>query len=1219
MEKGDGSASVDAAFEALGEERRFDRAWSRLEQERQSDRGIEPETELLVADLMRACGRNRRALSVYERLEQSHIWAWVWRRGLWPPQEPREREALEREIEQKLLDCKDPVDRVAVLWLQAETRTGRDLDDWVTDEDLAAAGSLLGEARELARDAAWLLPEIARVVRFRAGRDENHAMAMRCSQARINELRSELEPAGKTPVGVPLREPARGLDYEEGRLALLNREWGRAATIFAQIVERDHSHQHARVWRIYALRLSQNSNDELLEQIDTLLDSSLSREAVAMGEVPGELDGELVYGDPYPRVCQRELVAMLLSERAAILEPTHSEEALRNYELALELRPAMLLAKRGLLRCLDAAGERSRSQRAAHQLLDEARADETFSAVAAELFVEVGRFELARWRLSTALEHFEQAIEIFPIYGYAYERKLVVLAMKGEHERARQAGEAALTDSGKLRGETGVRIELANALLELGETSAALDLYSCHTCDATNSIRDRASAGCVHAHRYARNYDLAQQAIDAAHREDDKVGFRLWNASGRLACDLGDFSTALDHFERGLELRPREPVLISSVARALRLLGRPSDAYKFLQQRRSTMGVFKGETSADLGWAELECARPEDALAHFKQARARNKRDEIALRGIIFVESHSWTHAISQRHEVERLRRTLGLGDDASGAALTELGCRCAARGALVDARLLFAEANERCASASQMITQMLTQGHACIEAHALGEAEFTLEKLETMEGARYRDEPNVRLLRAKWHLAQSESETAARIFAEVGKLWPRSHLAVFGHAAAASRRGDGQGALRDLKRLIERLRRECDAQPARARVCRDNDSILARELLVRIRLHASREGDEEARAECQQILAMEPRSSQAYLGLGVIAARHDETRQAQLYVAQAAAVAPTRIEPIRERGWIALLGGDHASAESALESADRLDPHDSRLHLLRGLLYLQRDERTDAILTLRRAAALDPSNPDCAAALADALDRDGEREEALQILSAASARLPPRDTLLLRLASARINHAAAINEKRQLRNRLLEEAAQEARSATALARDFIDKAEVHYHTGVICHARGQRREAQRELKRCLQSNPSHFQAQRAQAIIGSDREDDGTDLHARMWANLLGATGLVLLVLLGVDVTLHATHSNPPLAQRMVGPIGIAALVSLVVAALIPRLTSLNVRGVGSLTVTPSLEESAKAAPEILFRRLPLNTLSAPGTGQLSPITPDTAGLASS
>jgi tetratricopeptide (TPR) repeat protein len=1232
----------DPKLAKLARERRFNEAWDRAQSGGAPAGQTTQHDQMLLAGLMRDAGRYDRALELYERFADADTWAWVWQRKLEATRDsPRanaserldERDLLKSAIETKRASCVDPAGRAALLWLEAEIFTGLRLDDRVTGRDLARAEELLNQAKGLDPDSTWLLPEIARVVRFQAGRDEDHAAAMQRAWQRLEMLEGSVDPQHEGPIAAPLRDPEPGLVYERGRLALLDRKWQKAAAAFTDVSEP--SHQHARVWRIYALRLQFSSSGTLLVEIDRLLGPGLSRKDVATGGMRGERR----YADPYPPVCRPELVAMLLAERAAILESTDAEQALYNYLLALELRPAMLFAKRGRLRCLDASGARADAEGLAQEFLAEAErpSTETAPIVAAELLVEVGRHHLARYHLDDALECFGRAIKVLPNYGYAHERMLVARSMNDERERAVTEGKDALARSGGLRGENGVRIELANVLLELDKTGEALTAYDDLVDDETAAIRDRASAGSVHAYRYARDYAGAQSAIRRARkRERGDLGFRVWDAWGRLSCDVGDFSAGLRQFERGLELRPRERALISGKARTLRLLGRPSQALAFLEDRRRVMGVFANEIDADHGWAELECGRPADALARFCSAHKRDRHDVLALRGIVVASSRDWTYGVPLAREIKRLRDLLGPQRYAAGGLLTELGCRCAARGAFTDARTLFDEADRKSVSTSQRITQLLAQGHTLIEAHALDDAASTLDVIEALDEGRYKLEPNVRLLRAKWHLVHGETDTAAAIFAEIHRRYERSQLAIFGRAAAMSRQDDAAGAARSLEDLLGRLQRESGkVDPNRA----SNESVLAREMLVRIRLHLSADADADARTrrngktdpalesgvdrqtrrECKEILAVEPRSSQAYIALGVLAARRGEVKQAQLDLAQAAAIAPTRPEPTRELGWIALEANDHDAAEVALEAAARLDPRDSRLHLLRGQLHLQRNEQIEAIRILRLAVALDPSSPDCAAALADALDREGDSEEALRVLSDAQSRIPRRDTLRLRLASARVNYAAATGEKRHLRQRLLEEAAYEASCAAALARSLIERAEVHYHKGVICHAQGSGKAAGRELKQCLKLEPDHFQARRAQAIIGSDQDDNGADMHVRKWANLLGCVGVALLFVLLVDLILRSAFGTRFLPEGMVGGVGIAAMASLVGAALLPRLTSLNVRGVGSLTVTPSLEDGAKPATEIPFGRLPLSTLSGPGTGQLSPITPDTAGLASS
>jgi tetratricopeptide (TPR) repeat protein len=1218
----------DPNLAKLSSERHLNEIWTRVESKRASGRPYKPDDEMLAAGLMREAGRDDRALELYAQLATTDIWAWVWLHKLRATKEApkldhsqrlEERDKLIAAIEAKSASCAGDSERAALLWFQAQLFVGLRLDDRVEDDDLTKALDLLEQARDLASNASWPLPEIVRIMRFQASRNENPQQGIARVLDKIEEFKRN-PPTGPNPAGAPLRHPVLGLVYEKGRIALLNREWRSAEHIFTSIVRQKPENQHARVWRIYAHRLGHNSNMQLLAEIDELLESAFGVTTAEALPLPTEFTpATLSYADPYPLVCRPELVAMLLAERAAIREPLDAAQALLDYERALKLRSRMLFARRGELRCLDATGQNRAAERLALEFETEVDSSDTPAAVAAELSVEVGRYMLARRRVTRAVNAFDRAIEKFPSYGYAYERKLVALCMSDERELAMAQVKSALASAGGLRGGSGVDVELANVMLELGDPQGAQALYDRHVNAETAAIRDRAHAGRIHAHRYLRDYRGAERAIAQAREGgDDEVGFRVWDARARLASDLGDFSRALTHFEHGLAQRPRERTLLSGKARVLRLLGRPSAAYAFLDENKHRMGVFANEVLADLGWAEFERGRVKEANELFEQAYEYDRNDVLALRGIVVVDSQDWAYDSSQTHRVQALRKRLEPQRYAAGGMLTELGCRCLARGALGDAQKLFVEADENCASESQRITQLLGQGHAYIEAHLLDEAEPTIDRLESLRDGHYKNEPNVRLLRARWHLERGESEPAARAFAQVSVECERSQLAAFGRAAAAARRDDPEGALRPLEELIARVQSESGRNSGEHA---DNDSVYARELHVRVGLHAPRVTDEQVRAECKHILALEQRSHQANLALGVLAVRGERLKQAVHYFGLAAAVAPTKIEPLREQGWIAMLTSDRARAERNWDVVAEMDPHDARLYLLRGLLHQEYKEQTDAIVALRKAVALDPSGVEGIAVLADALDRAGEREEALRVLGEAVQRLSARDTLSLRLAAARIGYAMAIGEHNQLRDRLLEEAAREASAAGVLASGSEDKvrAEVHYHAGVICHAQKKQSAARRELGRCLALDADYLPAQQALARLGVDRDDEGIFGHARLWANVLGGAALLVFAAVGLDVFFHAEHMTTLIGQEAIVPMCAVALVALVVAALIPRMTSLNVRGVVSLTAALPSDDSARAEPDISFRRLPLNTLSGPGTGQLSPITPDTAGLASS
>ena len=125
----------------------------------------------------------------------------------------------------------------------------------------------------------------------------------------------------------------------------------------------------------------------------------------------------------------------------------------------------------------------------------------------------------------------------------------------------------------------------------------------------------------------------------------------------------------------------------------------------------------------------------------------------------------------------------------------------------------------------------------------------------------------------------------------------------------------------------------------------------------------------DDAQAEYQRAITLDPKMSEAYLNLGILLIEKDP----------AAAIAPLRkavdLRPSESRPRV-LLGaaqersGELAAAAESLESAVRLDPRDSEALRHLGNLYLRLQRPADAEAKFRRALEIQPNSP------AAALDR---------------------------------------------------------------------------------------------------------------------------------------------------------------------------------------------------------------------------------------------------
>ena len=1196
---------------SLRRDRHFDEAFARLNGAWRSGPPLEPVVERAVAELMSECGRDEAASTICDTLaKEGDVWGQARFHELRVILGRGDCAAALHDLGQMTSNASLPDRERAIVNLVQARILRRAFDSTGEPALLDQASEQLESARGCAPKAAWVLPECATLARIKVGLASDYAEAVDQALVDVAALQSDCH---KMPVEDyqevdPLHDPSRELLFEIGRLFLLARKLDVATEAFDAVLTGDDRHQRAYVWRIYARRLAATSIADLVAQhkdIDDLLDHSLSREMVQQDHHTGTPD----QADPYSTVCHPKLAARLLAERGGILEASDPSEALRNYDMALRLHGNMAFAQRGRLRCLMASDQSpNRAAELAGELLQLAE-DSKNQTTKAELFVEVGRFDLAQRRFRRAWTCFERAIEQLPGYGYAHERKLVALRLEGRHKAARREAERLLATKEALRDDGGVRIELGIVMLELGDTDKAIELFGDCKDSQVGAIRDRARAGLIHAHRFARNYQAAEDVLAEAQSEPEgsTPGFRVWEAAGWLAGDLGDFSGALSRFELGLEQRPHEEALVADRAMALRRLGRTSEAASMLRRKQAVMGMHGAGLDTAIGWAELDCEHPDEALVYFKRACKRNRREDAALRGYVAASARMWSFAESHRQQARELRTQLEPAEVARGAFLTELGRWCALHGALGDAADLFREANETPTSKSgaTRVNQLLVQGDSYLVASDFASAETAIRQLESLEEGRYAMDPNVRLLRASWHLARSQTAEAQTIFAEVRGAYRRSHAARVGCAAVASHRADLAGVIRELEDLVE-------IHPT---------SAVAQELLLRAQIDAAPrptkdEGDAEGdrlASECVTLLDAEPCRPQASIALAVLGVTRGDLAQAQLHMRRAATIAPGQLEPVREVAWVALLTSDWKTASAALKAAENIDPHDRRLQLLRGVYHLELNESTNAVHALRRACALDPGSPQAHSALASALHDAGESSQAMLALADALVKVPDPQQGSVYLCRARIRYEWAAGETRQTKRDLLAGAVEDANGALARmgrpgARSPGEEADAHYYLGMIRHAQGAHRQSKKHVDDCLKISPDHARALSAKATMDLTADTEPDERHTRRWANVLGVAALILLA--AVLVGAIARDAGPTTYVTAGGIL----LLALAATAQMPRLTGFKLGGIGSISVVP-IEAHELSPPEPSFRRLPREMLSGPGASLPSQLTPDMAG----
>ena len=139
----------------------------------------------------------------------------------------------------------------------------------------------------------------------------------------------------------------------------------------------------------------------------------------------------------------------------------------------------------------------------------------------------------------------------------------------------------------------------------------------------------------------------------------------------------------------------------------------------------------------------------------------------------------------------------------------------------------------------------------------------------------------------------------------------------------------------------------------------------------------------DEARAEYERTIAIDPKMSEAYLNLGMLLLDKKENAAAVAPLRKAVDLLPAQSHP-RYLLAVALdRSGDHAGAAEAFEALLHLDPKDVTAINYLGWVALRNGKPAEAEARFRRAVEIQPKEPEGRKGLAESLDAQKKPEAA--------------------------------------------------------------------------------------------------------------------------------------------------------------------------------------------------------------------------------------------
>jgi tetratricopeptide (TPR) repeat protein len=1095
----------------------------------------------------------------------------------------KQRVAASRERIGKWESSEEPEMLAAMWWARGVLAIGIGYDRSPRSASPFTAQEAVARARQLA-PSAWR-PVISELRLARAGvraaeaGDEAPLIAARAAVKRARSMRLTGHPWSL----------AAALDYEEARIEQAAWKWRKAARLLRRALSADPGHQAAHVWLVYCNRMT----------------------SPRPGSLVGMIDGMLGEGEGPRRVVEPSLVAELQTERAALIEYERADDAKRDFQAALRVRPAMWFARRGLSRCLDRLGRIEEAIREAELALWLAELCSEHGESPPQLLVELARLHAARGRAHEARAEklFVQAEEGPQTYIFAYQAHVAALRVAGRRAKAIATGARARAKyPPDTLGMGGVTMEVGYTHLQDRDYNKAQEAFEeARSARDSDDVIECAQFGIVAMYRFRRRMRLAWREFGPL---DRPMSVQASHDLGWLRIDIGDYGGALCCFESAHRRSPYDPHVMTSVARAMRQLGRPSAALAFIEERLPEVPEYRrSRLLNEAGWIQLSLGDHERARDRFIEACRTVPDMEAALRGRMAAEWQIRKVPSVLEKGILRMKQKLASqpGFELAGVH-NEAGLLCLRDGDFAAGHRYFSQAlkcaGERQPELADLLLMM--QANALMDADALADADACLARVEGRTPS-LGDDPRCGLLRARWLQATGNVDGALGLYRRVHQEWRDSGHALLGMATAHFARGDYAQAEQHL---------------ATARAAGPTN-VAALELLAWTLVRRYQEMDaediawpkllERAAELSNEALALEPRQAGAYECLGAISVLRSQFGAADAYTKQAVACDEGRAEAHRNRAVVHLRLANYDDAVGCLERALACRGPHGVTHLLLGFALSESRRDSDAIGHLRRAVAMAPQDPLAPDLLAGVLERAGDHEGAYQVLIQALATVPRPESARIHLGLARVLCAQA-EERESQSNVLLDEALREAdaglRTANALpetrsGRKKIE-ADAHYHRGVVLHRRGQRARASDAFKRACRADPGHRAADRAGALLRDARGgDDARDRRVRRWGNALAAFGLLLAVGAVVLEFARVGWRAADFAFFPVGYVVAGAVVLAIVGAALPRLVGLRVGGQVEIRISePSPVEPI--AVTLAFERgegLSAIALAGPGT----------------
>ncbi len=203
---------------------------------------------------------------------------------------------------------------------------------------------------------------------------------------------------------------------------------------------------------------------------------------------------------------------------------------------------------------------------------------------------------------------------------------------------------------------------------------------------------------------------------------------------------------------------------------------------------------------------------------------------------------------------------------------------------------------------------------------------------------------------------------------------------------------------LDEAKRDIDKNEFEAAITPLQKVIAEQPDSAYAHFQLAYV--YTALNKTEEARAEYERTIAIDPKMAEAYLNLGLLYMHEGPPAEnrAVASLRKAVELMPGQRQPLRELAVAQERSGDEAGAAESFQALLRLDPDDLDANTYIGGEFLRKNRPQEAELQFRQALEHHAGFPPALVGLARSLEEQKKPGEAVDVYRQSLARVPNHD-----------------------------------------------------------------------------------------------------------------------------------------------------------------------------------------------------------------------------